>query len=465
MANWFHSIEDAASRRAFMREELRLRQRQQPYPQSQENRKGDGVLSTVSYMWDGLMTSLSLRTPQESDAARTRKAECEAIDAYVDSHHSLICDDVVYMAMTLYAVEQESRTRRLATVKASDASTPYVTLQRLAQCSLESLLPDVEVPTTFCFAPLATCCARDVASRPATEGSWNGLVGFPGNFSLLLRRLVADGMPGGRHDATGRRSSWEGPPIEGLLLKQASALVRVMAVVAALTQHTTNEGGSTAAATEPPPETVKFVLHPADLSFSQWRKLCFALHAMRRAEADNIAFTSPAAECRFQHLQTCTENVQEAASCTQLGRGQENGEVAGHCCLACCPSAECEVYLRLYVEAGLALLNRSRMDVLVCRSTNAEERRVLFMVLLVLRRAVTIFFSTREAPRDGDGADAQSSTQAHSSELREAHYARNRHLLLPRRQSRRKMEQDVLMRISAFAFGVRPLLSADELLH
>ncbi|ESL08008.1 hypothetical protein TRSC58_04297 [Trypanosoma rangeli SC58] len=449
MANWFRSIEDAAFRRTLMREELRLRQRQQPCPQPQEGREGGGVLSTVSDMWDGLMTFLSLRTPQESDAARTRKAEWAAIDTYVDSHYSLICDDIVYMAMTLYALERELRTRRLATVTASDASTPYVTLQRLAQHSLESLLPDVEVPATFCFAPLATCCTGDMASSAATEGSLTGLMGFPGNFSLLLRRLVADGMPGGRHDATGCRGGWEGPPIEGLLLEQASALVRVMAAVAALTQHTTNEGSSTPAATEPPPKTVTFVLNPAALSFSQWRKLCFALHAMRRAEADNISFTSPAAECRFHHLQTCTENMQEAAFCTQLERGQEGSEGEGHRCLACCPSAECEVYLRLYVEAGLALVNRSRMDVLVCRSTTAEERRVLFVLVLVLRRAVTIFFAAREAP----------------GELREAHHARNRHPSLPRKQSRRKAEKDVLLRIAVFAFGVRPLLCAEELLH
>ncbi|RNF05736.1 uncharacterized protein Tco025E_07735 [Trypanosoma conorhini] len=449
----FRGVEDAAFRRACMREELRLRQRQGPRPQ--DAGKGDGVLSALYYAWDGVVASLSLRTPHESDAARARREDWAAIDAYVDRQHGLLCDDAVGIATALYAVARCPS----ATATTGGASTLHASLQRLAQHSLESLLPDADVPAAFRLAPLATCRASVVAVPPASDWTPTGLAEFPGATSALLRQLVVSLLPTGQQrDATGPRG-WEGPSIEGLLLRQASALVRVMAVVAALTERTTN-GEGTAAEAAP-----KFVLHPAALSFRQWRKLCFALHAMRRAEGGDVALASPTAACRFQHPQSCTENAQEVAPGVQLlQRGQESGEGAAHRCLACCPSVECEEYLRSYVEAGLALVNRSRMDVLICRATTAEERRGLFAVALVLRRAVAVFFAASEPPGTDANANERSGTRPRCGEPCEAHAARRRHPPLPRRQSRREAERAVLLRIAAFAFGVRPLRCAEELL-
>ncbi|EKF26272.1 hypothetical protein MOQ_010045 [Trypanosoma cruzi marinkellei] len=469
--NFFRGIDDAVFRRSSMREELRLRHRQQQQQQAQNEGSGNGVVSSISYIWDGLMNSLSIWTPRESDTVRARKAEWAAIDAYVDSHHSLICNNVVYIATALYAIERELSSRSPSAVMTDVQSTPYTSLQRLAQHSLESLLSDADVPATWRFLPLSTSCTNDVSLRPATAGMLDGIVDVPVNFLLPLRWLVSS-MPTDVPRDSGK-SRWEGPPVEGLLLQQASALVRVMTIIAALTQNTTNERGAEASVDMTSKEFSTaaapiFVLHPAALSFLQWRKLCFALHAMRHAEEHNIASTPTIKGCPFQHLQGCTGDVQEVTPCMHhlQPQGQEMSEGKKHLCFACCTSVECERhYLKPYIEAGLPFMNRSRMDVLICRATTAEERRGLFMVLLMLRRAFQGFFAFADVSMEEYKGKWRGVSKEHLSEPYEEDHESKRYPFLLRKQSRREAERVVLLIIAAFAFGVRPLRCAEELLY
>ncbi|PBJ71644.1 hypothetical protein BCY84_16602 [Trypanosoma cruzi cruzi] len=471
--NFFRGIDDAVFRRSSMREELRIRHRQQQQQQQKAQNEGSGsrVFSSFSYIWDGLMNSLSIWTPQESDTVRARRAEWAAIDAYVDSHHSLICSNVVYIATALYAIERESSSRLPSAVVADVQSTPYTCLQRLAQHSLESLLSDADVPATWRFLPLSTFCTNDVSLRPATAGMLDRIVDVPVNSLLPLRWLVSS-MPTDVPRDSGK-SRWEGPPVEGLLLQQACALVRVMTIIAALTQNTTNERGAEASidttskdfstATAP-----IFVLHPAALSFLQWRKLCFALHAMRHAEEHNIAPMPNVKGCPFQHLQGCTEDAQEVTPCMHhlQPQGQELSEEKKHLCFACCTSVECERrYLKPYIEAGLSFMNRSRMDVLICRATTAEERRGLFMVLLMLRRAFKGFFVSSDFSMDEAESKWRGMSKGNRSEPYEERYEHKRYPILLRKQSRREAERVLLLIIAAFAFGIRPLRCAEELLY
>ncbi|KEG09483.1 hypothetical protein DQ04_05141020 [Trypanosoma grayi] len=504
VSSLFRAADAAVYQRSLLCEQLRRQQQKQQQPQREGSVSADTLLPTSSgslfqfppFLSDLLASSWPFSSG-ESDAERAEKARLAVVEPYVYYHCRHICDSVTYMACVLGLLQQELLRHRERDAVAAPAAAAAdgaasrcgAALQLLGHQALESLLPDAAVPATFHLAPLPVLPPNHTIDGPASvfallrkesrEMAGSGAAESMPFLQRLLFTLTASQQQQDRYVQPVRE--WVGPPPLELVVQQASALVRVMSAIAALTQAASHgakrdalRGICTPAAAvaqdDAPSASVSavaaaatdnititgasasvacapyFLLHPATLSFSHWRKLNFALRVMQYAEANRSDFAPLVCALCGAH------GSQRAFVSGELERDEYN---VNPTCFACCTSIECWRCLETYVEAALPDVNSTRLDVLICRQTSAAERRALFVVLLVIRRACRSWCALQRTRVQA------ALTSPEADEEQQQQQQQYTHLL---RWSLRGLERSVLRTIAAFAFGVRPLRSAAELM-